>query len=474
MEAVPAQNANGKSPPGDWKRALENDDLTQAIALLEIDRVERPKDFDILRSLGALYARQGKMALAVDTLEKASHAAPSDTHGDIWTELCRNLGFAYCHTKQYDRAFKFLQPLFREHKNQASFLERYLAALNMVAEDEEFLEAIACLLEIYHSRSVPSAGVEAEKHRQVLARTVFNRSMIRLRLGDWLRGWSDYQSRRLAFALNTFRISKNIPEWDGLAPIEDKSLLVIPEQGIGDNAMMMRYAHLLKEAGARLFIFSQPYMVRFYQKSGVFERVLQAGEQIKTPDYQVNMLSLPWLFKTEISSIPSFPPFIAERGFLESPPKKIKCGLVWCGNPKYPNDGHRSVPLDDLLAVLKEHSSDIAFHTLQPDLKEDLRQTPIIHTGAHISDIYDVCRAIADMDFVISVDTAVAHLSGIMGKPVFILLPLSCDWRWLKNRNDSPWYPSARLFRQPCFLDWHTPLEALAEHIEHFKNELTN
>lgn len=292
---------------------------------------------------------------------------------------------------------------------------------------------------------------------------LFHMSLTELLLGDFAAGWKNYELRWRVRNAASPRIPT--PPWSGDIPVEGKRILLWCEQGLGDTVQFCRYAPLLAARGARV-ILEVPATLATLAKSlsGVETQLIQGGT---LPDFDLHcpLLSLPLAMGTDLGSIP------AQVPYLTAEPKKIsewaerlsvsqglRIGFVASGNPKHKNDRNRSLPLASLAPLIRQG---VACYLLQQECRaadeEYLEATPaIMDLRPWLTDFSETAAAIACMDLIISVDTSVAHLAGALGKPVWILLPYNPDWRWLLGRDDSPWYPGTRLFRQPAIGDWDT------------------
>jgi tetratricopeptide (TPR) repeat protein len=307
----------------------------------------------------------------------------------------------------------------------------------------------------------------------------WNRSLILLMQRDFKKGWLEYEWRLRVPSLGHQPRPFTQPRWSGAEDLSGKTILVYAEQGLGDTLQFCRYASLLAERGARVVLEVQrPLRTLLAGLAGV-ELLLCPGDELPAFDFHSPLLSLPLAFATDIDSIP------APRRYLAADPARLpgwksqldaqsrgakarRIGLVWAGNPALSQDRHRSVPLQSLLSLA---APDLQFCSLQKDLRPGDRELldahpEILHFGDQLHDFADTAALIENLDLVISVDTAVAHLAGALGKPVWILQRFSPDFRWLLGREDSVWYPSARLFRQVRRGDWGSIISALAEALQ--------
>lgn len=292
----------------------------------------------------------------------------------------------------------------------------------------------------------------------------WNESLLLLRIGDFDKGWKQYEWRwKRADGLKKLRTYPQ-PLWLGETPAAGKTILVHHEQGFGDTIQFARYAPMLAKQGARVILEVQPPLKTLLSQIGDGVEVIGNGDPIPDFDMHCPLLSLPLAFGTTLGTIPADVPYLAapahrmqRLGGLLPPRQCLRVGLVWSGNSTHKDDHNRSIALARLAAIFD--TPDVHFVSLQKDLRDADAQVlagdaRITDLGKHLGEFDDTAAGVALCDLVISVDTSVAHLAGAMGKPVWVLLPFCPDWRWLLQRNDSPWYPTARLFRQPGIGDW--------------------
>lgn len=293
----------------------------------------------------------------------------------------------------------------------------------------------------------------------------WNRALALLLCGEFVEGWKEYDVRFYRDDLRTTyprRFEK--PRWDG-SSFGEKTLLVHHEQGLGDTIQFVRYLPMVKERGGRVVLEVHESMLDLCRNFPGADHVISRplDQDLNVPfDCYVPLLSLPGIFNTTLDTIPSNTPYLLASPEISEAWKDnldttdFKIGLVWAGNPGHKDDGNRSCPLS-LFAPLNRIPG-VAVYALQKNdnlrSREALQQLGFADLGEALTDFSITAGIIANLDLIISVDTAVAHLAGAMGKPVWILLPFVPDWRWLMEREDSPWYPTARLFRQKQRGDW--------------------
>jgi len=310
----------------------------------------------------------------------------------------------------------------------------------------------------------------------------FNLGLVLLTMGRFSEGWPLHEAR---FCDPHYVLPQpGCPKWSGES-LRGKAILVWQERGFGDEIQFVRFLHGLRKLGARtITLVCKDALKSLFTGSNLgADAVLSeadAGHSAKHHDYWVHTMSLPFLLKTTPASLPARLPYLAasdegiRRWKLRLPANGIKVGLVWKGVATHGNDANRSLPgLDSLVPLWSVPG--IAFISLQKWSGEEEAQhpphnQPILPLGSEIQDFSDTAAIVSQLDLVICVDTAVAHLAGALGKPCWVLLPhRHTDWRWMESRDDSPWYPSVmRLFRQTDPASWSTTIAAVAAELKGF------
>lgn len=288
--------------------------------------------------------------------------------------------------------------------------------------------------------------------------------------GDFENGFREYEWRTRTVGIKPYYIGLPCPKWLGEEPLAGKSILIHAEQGMGDVIQFSRYLPKIEALGP-----SKIYLILHTGLKGIFSEtfpsmeVLDYGETLPTVDFQAPMMSLPLAFQTRPNTIPAPTKFMIDpsriawwdRAIGEAAKGRRRVGVCWSGNWQHQNDAQRSIPLKIFQSVLDR--GDIAFFNVQKDIRPMERdlfaRLPLHDVGSKFRDFRDTAAALRCLDLVISADTSVAHIAASLGLPTWIMLPKFCiDWRWMAERSDSPWYPSATLFRQDAIGDWASVL----------------
>lgn len=308
----------------------------------------------------------------------------------------------------------------------------------------------------------------------------FNLAVALLLAGDYARGWPQYEHRwnyeHLAGTLPRYQQ----PRWTG-QDLTGRTVLIVGEQGHGDNIQFLRFARDIKQRGARV-------IGQFNNNIGPLAELLPWVDEIvsikDTPenfDYWAPIMSLPGVLGTTLETLPQDLFYVKPRAkkvqwWLQTlgPKRKLRVGFCWSGRPDSWINQHKGLPFEIMLDLIARNPN-YDWINLQLDATAEqtdalIKAGVVIYPGDAIHNFADSAALIQGLDVVVAVDTAVAHLSGALGRPTWIMLNwFATDWRWLLERNDSPWYPSARLFRQPSMGDWASVIERINQYLTWFK-----
>lgn len=435
--------------------AAKGDSEAAAVAYRDCLRL-RPESADALNGLGLALTALHRASEAAIYLRQAIRLRPE------MTGAYNNLGLALAELGDYLGAEAIYEQTLRLDPNYA---EAHVNLGNAFKEQGRLGEALACYdIALWL------------KPQSATAR--WNRSLALLQNGDFIQGWSEYASRYFRKGA-TPRREFSQPAWDRQA-LEGARVLVYCEQGLGDAVQFVRYAGLLKKAGAQIILEAPSPLGRLLSACPLTDRLIIEGEPLPEFDFHVSMLDLPRLFQTTLQSIPAEIPYLfAEpdrierfRGQLEAI-EGFKIGIAWQGNPHHQWDRHRSVRLVEFESLANIEGIQLISLQRGPGVEQ------IDELGSRFSVIElldrsppddqgmaDMAAIIANIDLVITVDTAVAHVAGAMGKPVWVVLSTMVDWRWLLDRDDSPWYPTMQLFRQQRRGDWPPVFARMANQLK--------
>lgn len=455
--------------------------------LAEAERIYRqilaldPRHADSLHLLGVIAFHAGRPDAARELIQRAIAVNPSapEYHSNLGNVL-KESGNTEDAIASYRRALA-LRPGFADaHFNLgnaylkderlAQAVECYQASLRM---RREYSPAWANLGNALRSLGRIREALECYEHvpghAPEFAEARWNRVIALLLSGDMARGWEEYECRWNLERAKPRRRNFSQPLWDG-SDLAGRTVLLHAEQGFGDTIQFMRYAPMVKARGGCVLVECPPPLQKMLEKVKGITRVVAAGEPLPDFDLQIPLLSLPRIFRTTLESVPASIPYLradpalARKWKQKFAPKQtsFKVGLTWAGGT---SDPKRDCALS-MLAPLAG-TPGVVFCSLQKGEAAAQAANPpagmtLLDFAAELSDFADTAALISQLDLVISIDTAVAHLAGAMGKPVWTLLRFAPDWRWLLGREDSPWYPTMRLFRQPEPGAWFEAVARLA------------
>jgi tetratricopeptide (TPR) repeat protein len=301
----------------------------------------------------------------------------------------------------------------------------------------------------------------------------FGRAVARLLAGRLEEAWVDHEWRGRALSIGTALAAgqESLPLWLGEELPRGTTLLLYGEQGLGDSIQMARYASLVAERGAKVYLQVQQPLVNLLTGLAGIAAVLPAKAEVPPCDYRCPLMSLPLAFKTTLTTIPSCrrylntdPAKVAHWRTRLGPASALRVGLAWSGSATHPRDHHRSIALATLMRYLPAGPQYVTVQTeVRAADQQALRSHPeLLDLSGELSDFTDTAALCDFLDLVVSVDTSIVHLAAALGKPTWVLLPFAPDWRWMMDRTDSPWYPSVTLFRQQTPGDWESVLLRVA------------
>jgi len=400
-------------------------------------------DFDTHIGLGNTRLALGELASAEASFRRA--LALNDQRAIAWRLLGAAVGRQYRYAEALE-LFARADKLSDGNVEDATAFTNYAIALS-------------------ESRRVPEALAVYERYlpRFPFAEGHYAYALALLTVGQLPEGWRHYEFRWLKDSAGlATHAGLAGPVWAGQM-LRGKTILLHVEQGFGDVIQFVRYAPLVKALGATVLLRVARPMKRLMQSVAGVDRILDRDDAIPPYDFYINLLSLPRIFGTTLATIPADIPYLkVENTQARLRPTELpsdgalRVGLVWAGNPVHPNDRFRSMDISVLKPVLEV--AGVRFVSLQKGVAATAEMVPPdvdwVDVGAQLEDFSDTAAVISQLDLIICVDTAVAHLAGALGKPVWVMVAQPADFRWLEGREDSPWYPTLRLFRQSQRDDW--------------------
>jgi tetratricopeptide (TPR) repeat protein len=482
LEEALASHDRAAALRGDYAEAIYNAGLTLQTqkrldeALTRYDRAlaARPDYPEALAKRGDVLADLARFDEALASYDRALALRPDDA------DTVNQRGIALLELKRFDEALASFEralgarPDYAEaHNNRGNALK----ALRRFAEARGSYERALAIRPLYaaarNNRGITFIETRrfdeaiADFHRALAIRpnfsdALFNEAMCRLLTGDFARGWGAYECRWSSTESIGVDRGFTQPMWRG-EDIAGKTILLHPEQGLGDTLQFCRYAPLVAARGARVILEVQKPLRAIANTLAGPAEIVTSGQAPPPFDWHCPLLSLPLAFATRFETIPAGVPYlhpspdaVAHWTARLGPLRRPRIGLAWSGRAQHKNDYLRSTNLRALSPLFE---LDATFICAQKDIRADdaaiMRERgDILDFGDELNDFTDTAALMANLDLVIAVDTSVAHLAGALGRPLWVLLPYTPDWRWLVDRDDSPWYPTARLFRQDATRDW--------------------
>ena len=433
-----------------------------------------PKDADRHNNLGVTLKEMGELDRSVQAYQQALEINPqyAEAHnnlGNVLKEMDRLDESLHAYQQalkinpQFVEGYYNIGVFFQEQRKVKESAQAYQKAIQI---QPDYVEAHINLGVVLREQVRLKESIQAHQ-KAIQIQPDYEEAHINLAItfllqGQLTAGWREFEWRR-----SRKRDFKR-PLWDG-TPLNGKSILIYAEQGFGDTIQFVRYIDLLPDANTIIIVVCQPELKTLFKSINRIDTLVTKGEDIPDSDVHVPLLSLPYMFNTTLDTIPARIPYLylnpeADSVFHLGDSHDLKIGIVWAGRPTHANDNNRSIDLKWFKCLLDIRNCE--FFSLQVgERREDIKQHGCHHTikglGEQFTDFHHTASAILQLDLVISVDTAVAHLAGALGKAVWTLLPFVPDWRWMLDRSDSPWYPSMTLFRQKETGDWSPVFEQL-------------
>ena len=409
----------------------------------------KPDYAEAFNNRGVVLEHLQRFDEALQSIDRAIQLKPD------YAEPFNNRGNALIGLKRFDEA---LQSIDRAIQLKPDFAEAF-SNLGILLE---YLQRFDDALQSY-DRAIQLKPNYAEAY--------FNQSIIKLRLGKYEEGWRLYEYRQVKKDTKNNYKKFPIPLWLGNESIDNKVILILNEQGLGDSIQFCRYLLMLASLNPKEIIFMvQKPLLSLFSNFNKKIKILEQDKPLPHFDYYSPLMSLPLAFKTTLGTIPVNIPYLTVDDVKNKywqdrfgKQTKAKIGLVWSGSTTHKKDRYRSLALRQLVLLLE---LPFEFHSLQKEIRSDdkkiLKTCKSLYQHQNdLNDFSDTAALLNQMDLIISIDTSVVHLAGALDKQVWVLLPYIPDFRWLLNRDNSPWYPSIRLFRQPKFDDWESVIQQL-------------
>ncbi len=472
---------------------LSQGKLGEAAAQYEQVIALKPDSADVYNSLGSILSRQGKFREATVRFEQAVACKPD------YAEAFNNLGAVLWKQGKLDEAAEryeqalALRPDFSEAlnnlgallRNQGKLTQAEMRCRQALALRPDYAQAHNNLGNVLRSQG--KIDEAAAHYQQAVARqpdypeAQLGLAGCYLVKGDYQRGWLAYEWRLRMPGLTPPR---SLPRWTG-QPLAGRSLLLLAEQGFGDTFHFIRYARLLKELGARIVLAAPAALSRLLGSQPYLDELFILGSGLKLPrcDFYLPLLSAPGALETDASTIPCEIPYLAADPELTEHWRRelaaidgFKIGIVWQGARDFDADRWRSIPLAHFAPLARLPG--VRLVSLQKGFGSEQVGTvdfPVLDLAGRLDDVagpfMDTAAVIRSLDLVVAPDTAIAHLAGALGTPVWVAIQFSAEWRWLLYRDESPWYPTMRLFRQTTFDQWPEVIERIAKAVASRRSE---
>lgn len=466
-------------------------DTTMAIKLYRSALGLQPDYADAMANLADAFVERKEFSEAISCYESLCGLMPESA------EVHNNLGVALQHTRRFEEAVRAYE---RALELSPGYAEAYSNFGSVLRDSNDFTQAQAAYRQAIHLQEdlleahVGLAGVLEDTHQYKDAMACYDhaielapdnadvrfaRALALLRGGDFGNGWQEYEWR-----WKTERFQPRdlpVPRWRG-EPLGNRTILIHAEQGLGDTIQFVRYLALVKAAGGTVIFAGHERLQSIFDGIDGMDRFVALGRDIPPFELHAPLLSLPLLFKTTLDEVPAAPYLTADADLAVdwrirlAGHRGFKVGICWQGNPQHPRDGMRSIPFEQMRSLAEVDGVNLVSLQLQDGAallagQDDGRRVDQWESlDQDAGPFMDTAAIMVNLDLVVTCDTSIAHLAGALGVPVWLVVDHVADWRWLRNRTDSPWYSTMRLFRQATPGDWHgsfaTLRDALREQVE--------
>ena len=422
--------------------------LPQAESICQQILQSDPNQPVALHLLGVIAHQVGKNDTAVDLITKALTFKPdfAEAHSNLGNAL-KELGKLDEAVASFHKALTIKPDFAEAHNNLGGTLQK----------QGKLDEAVAS-----YRKALTIKPDYAKAHS--------NLGILQLLLGEFQDGWGNYTWRWKVKDYGLSLRDYKEPIWDG-STLEGKTILLYPEQGLGDTIQFARYLPLVEALGARVLVEVQEPLYRLFEGSKFADNLVGINQPLPPFNCHAPLLDLPRLLNTTLETIPGCDSFLKASPELREqwadrirPSENIRIGVVWAGSPTHKNDRNRS--FDSAFFRPLTEIPGVSVYSLQ--VVRDGESARVLGDKAtdiapFLTDFADTAAMMSNLDLIVSADTSVVHLAGTLGKPVWVLLPFNPDWRWLLERDDSPWYPTMRLFRQSTIGGWAGVFDEISE-----------
>jgi len=481
-------NPNQATAYANLGQALADRSTDEALAAFSRSLQLNPRQPAILSNASCLLTRQRQLDAAIAAAQQALSLDPN--FADAWSQLSYALGLQGRANEAVDAARRALA-IDPNHTNAYTNLGFALDLQNRIPEVADALSN-AVRTKPDFAEGWKNLGVakfklgQTEESQNCYEKAVaispdyaeahVNFATTLLTKGDWERGWEEYEWR---WKLPSFIASKPreiVTPWDG-SEAPGKTVLLVTEQGAGDAFQFVRYAPMVAARGLKVIVACPKAIHQSILTVKDVSGVIELTDPDPGSDFQIHLLSLPRLFHTRPDNIPGDVPYISAdpqrvaewKKRLENDPAGYRVGISWAGNPQHAHDRTRSCKLAEFAPLAGIEN--VVFYSIQKGDAAAQTATPpdgmrLIDHTRDLNDFADTAALLENLDLLISVDTSVIHLAGAMARPVWTLIAIGPDFRWFKDRTDTPWYPTMKLFRQPAVIDWASVFQSVAEELK--------